>query len=183
MIILGKDILSLYANEEIGELGWVVIPIVAISTIFNGLILIKANILFVRLRTRYLLIVNMIACVINILINIILLRIFGNIIFSAIASLLTYFISYIIINKILDKDFVNFRLNINEVIHIVISSIIMLISLEIFNNGIILFGYDSILMKIIFSITVYLIIMSLKKTNRLKLNQALKIIQIKIKNE
>ncbi len=103
-LVLGKEVLRLYANDEVSEAAWPVISIVAIASVFYGLMLLKANILFVRLKTSTLFYVNLISAVLNILLNIILIYLFGNVIVAAIATLASYLLSYVLLSRKMKGD-------------------------------------------------------------------------------
>lgn len=108
-VILGRDVLVLYTNPEVAAAAWMVIPIVALGTIFYGLTMIYSCILFVRLKTTSLFRINTVAAVINISLNLIFLYIVHDIIMSAIATLLSYFVCYILLARHLKFDDMLYR--------------------------------------------------------------------------
>ena len=101
---LGKPILTLLANREVAENGYLVTPIVALGILFYGLNIILSNVLFVRLKTYAMFKMNLFAAVFNLLANLILLYFFRNIIVAAITTFLSYFIAFIYIYKIVNKN-------------------------------------------------------------------------------
>jgi O-antigen/teichoic acid export membrane protein len=105
-IVFGQPLLTLLANSDVAEKAFIVIPIIAIGTLFYGLNLILANVLFVKMKTKTIFSMNLIASIFNLLANIILLYFFRNIIVAAITTLLSYFIAFIYIYIIIKKDWV-----------------------------------------------------------------------------
>ena len=105
-IVFGKPILTFLANSDVAEKAFIVIPIIALGTLFYGLNLILANVLFVKMRTKKIFTMNLIASIFNLSANIIFLYLFRNIIVAAITTLLSYFIAFIYIYIIIKKDWV-----------------------------------------------------------------------------
>lgn len=103
-LVLGKAVLRLYANEEVAEAAWLVIPLVAIGSVFYGMVLITGNLLFVRLNTGSMFRINAAASVLNVVLNVVLLRLFPNVVMAALATLLSYLISYIWLNYLILGD-------------------------------------------------------------------------------
>lgn len=120
--IIGKWLLQLYTNEVIAEAAWPVVPLIAVASIFNGLLQIKSNILFVRLRTGALLQINLMSAGLNILINVVLLTVFGSIVVSACATIATYLASYLLLSKHLKRDGVSYSIDRTWVLRVFISS-------------------------------------------------------------
>jgi len=103
-MVLGKPILTLLANREVAETAYLVIPIVALGTLFYGLNIILSNVLFVRMKTFAMLKMNLLAAVFNLLANVILLYFFRNIIVAAVTTVASYCIAFIYIIKMVKKD-------------------------------------------------------------------------------
>jgi O-antigen/teichoic acid export membrane protein len=123
--VLGAEVLKLYATDEIANAAWPVVPIVSLASIFYGLILIKSNVLFVRLKTKSLLKINLVCMVLNIILNILLLKIFGNVVVAAVATLVSYVMSYLLINRMPIKDAIDFEIDKPWVYKILLCSSIM----------------------------------------------------------
>ena len=123
--ILGEKLLRLYSNDEIAKAAWPVIPLVALASIFYGLILINANLLFIRLKTGALFRINAVAALLNIVLNIVLLQIFKNVIIAAITTLLSYFVSYLWLRQIMISDEVRGNINIGWLLRLIVASIMM----------------------------------------------------------
>ena len=103
-LVLSKPLLTLLANHEVaGKALWVA-PIVALGTIFYGLNQILSNALFVRLKTKAIFRMNLIAAVFNLVVNIVLIFIFRNIIVAAITTLLSYFIAFVYAYRIVSTE-------------------------------------------------------------------------------
>jgi len=92
--LVGRSILAIYTTQEIADVAWPIVPIVAMASVFHGLLLIRSNVLFVKLRTIILLKVNLISMVLNVAVNVILLKMYANVIAAAVATLLAYIFSY-----------------------------------------------------------------------------------------
>lgn len=120
--VLGKEILTLYAGAEVSAVAWMVVPTVALASLFYGLILIKSNILYVRMETSKLFKINLISAVINIGLNIALLNLFGNVVLAAVATLVSYCFSYLILSKALRSDEINALIDFGWIIKIVLSA-------------------------------------------------------------
>ncbi|WP_162653340.1 polysaccharide biosynthesis C-terminal domain-containing protein [Lentilitoribacter sp. Alg239-R112] len=152
-IILGKDILRLYANEEIAFKAWPVIPLIAVASIFYGLMLIQINVLFVRLQTRKMLQINLISAALSVGLNIVLLSIFENIIVTALASILAYFVGYIRLRRQLVNDKLSFPIDYNWIMIVGLASASMMAMLYYIPN---LFP-DSLMLGILFRVSVGLL--------------------------
>ncbi len=137
--VLGKELLQLYTNKEIAEGVWQVIPIVGAASIFYGLILIKSNILFVRLKTSALFQINLISAALNICLNIALIYLCKNVIVAAIATLASYSLSYILINQKYKEDSIDFSINSRALIRTIGCSLgmglIMILMNELLKSG------------------------------------------------
>jgi O-antigen/teichoic acid export membrane protein len=132
--VIGKEVLKLYANDEIAKAAWPVIPIVAGASIFYGLALIKSNILFVRLKTSVFFHVNLISALFNIVLNFILIFYFQNIVVAAIATLASYLLSYFLLNQKLKDDAINSSIGIGDLIRIILCAVGMSTSIIIALN-------------------------------------------------
>ena len=128
-LLLGKEVLRLYANDEVAEASWPVIYIVAIASIFYGLMLIKANILFVRLKTGALFHINLISSVLNIMLNIILIYLFHNVIVAAVATLASYLLSYLLLSRKIKEDSIDLSVNLGSLFRILLCSIGMALAM------------------------------------------------------
>lgn len=130
--LLGRDVLMVYANAEIAAAAWQVIPIVALASIFCGLTLIRASVLFVRLETAALLRINVIGMAANIVANVVLIALFGNLVVAALATLLSYVFNYVLLSKRLATDAVDFDLGKQWLSGVVFSSLGMALALGLF---------------------------------------------------
>ena len=121
-VFLGQDILRIYTTDEIAKVAWPIISIIALACIFNGLILIKSNILFVRLRTGVLFKINAIIAVLNIILNVVLLKLFNDVVVAAIATLISYILCYFLLSRVMKGDSVDFEINFGSVFRIMLAS-------------------------------------------------------------
>ena len=103
-MVLSKQILTLLANRDVAENAYLIVPIVALGTLFYGLNIILANALFVRMKTYAIFKMNLLASVFNLLANLILFYFFKNIIVAATTTFLSYFIAFIYVYKIVKKN-------------------------------------------------------------------------------
>jgi O-antigen/teichoic acid export membrane protein len=131
-LVLGENILRLYTNSEIAESSWMVIPIVALASIFYGLMTIKAIVIFVKLKTVSLLKISLISAILNILLNVILISLFNNIMMAAITTLISYIFGYFYTILILKKYEFKLIINYTWILRLLVSSIGMYIVLKLF---------------------------------------------------
>jgi O-antigen/teichoic acid export membrane protein len=148
--LVGKEVLRLYATAEIAETAWPVTGIVAVASVFYGLILIKSNILFVRLKTVALFRINLVTGVLNVALNIVLLKLFGNVIVAAINAMAAYIVSYVLVSRVLKADAIDFSLDPRWLLHVLVSAagmaIVMVLCLSLLPyQGLVLLGLAAIL--------------------------------------
>ena len=124
-LMLGGDVLRLFANEEIAVAAWLVIPFVAMGTIFYGMILIYSNLLFVRLKTHALFYINAASAVLNIILNCVLVFYFRDIVFAALATFISYLFSYLWLKHLLAEDELVPRIRVVWLVKVGIMAIIM----------------------------------------------------------
>ena len=124
-IALGKPILSLIANSEVAENAHWVTPIVALGTIFYGLNIILSNILYVRLKTKAILNMNLLAAVFSLLANAILFYFFKNIIVAATTTFVSYFIAFLYIKYTIGKESWKIEYNFDVILKTIVASLLM----------------------------------------------------------
>lgn len=165
-LVLGKEVLQLYANHEVAEGAWPVICIVAIASIFYGLMLLKANILFVRLKTSALFHVNLIAALLNILLNILLIYLFGNVIVAAIATMVSYFLSYLWLSNKTKEDSMDLSIEISRLLSIMLCTagmaLVIVLAIEMSN----LHGAALVGMGVSVGCATYLTLFFMQPSNR-----------------
>ncbi|MBF0211934.1 MAG: lipopolysaccharide biosynthesis protein [Magnetococcales bacterium] len=108
-MVLAHDLLRLYTNLAIADASYRVVSLVAVAAIFNGLILLKSSVLFVRLDTRFILNVNLIMAGVSSILNIVLLSLFHQVWVSGVAVSLSYLMGYGIVSWKLKADVMNFH--------------------------------------------------------------------------
>ncbi len=128
-LILGKDVLTFYASVEVARVAWPVIPIVAVASIFYGLILLKANLLFVRMKTGVLMQINVMSAILNVGLNLILLQLFRDVVMAALATLASYAFTYFLVARKLQDDRADFSPNLSSFSSLVLPSTGMLVCL------------------------------------------------------
>jgi O-antigen/teichoic acid export membrane protein len=172
-ILHGKEILALYANVEVSEEGWMVVPIVAFASIFYGLTLLKSNIFYLRLSTKELFQVNLVCVVLNILLNIIFIKLFGNIIVSALATLISYYFSYLFVCNKLHKDKLYFNLDNNFIVIILIYSALMFLFLFFYKKIFDPQKFYEVMLSIILSVILYTILIVSNKGIRIEFRRVI----------
>ncbi|MDP3065144.1 MAG: MATE family efflux transporter, partial [Methanobacteriaceae archaeon] len=111
--VMSKPLLTLLANPEVAENAYLIVPIVAMGTIFYGLIVILSNVLFVQMKTGAIFRVNVIAALLNLTLNLVLIYIFRDIMMAALTTLFSYFIAFILISRTVAANWpLNFNLRI-----------------------------------------------------------------------
>ena len=169
--VIGKEVLRVYANDEVAEAAWPVIPIVAVAAIFYGLMLIKANILFVRLKTSALFHINLVCAVLNILLNIVLIYLFENVIVAAITTLVSYLLSYLLLSQKLKGDAINLSIDIGGMIRILACSSGMALTMVLTNETRSLHGTAAVGLGVIAGGTTYLALIFAQPSNRAGFSQ------------
>jgi O-antigen/teichoic acid export membrane protein len=164
--ILGKEVLRLYANNEVAEAAWPVISIVALASIFYGLLQIKANILFVRLNTRLLFQINLVSVVLNILLNVVLLKLFGNVIVAAVAALASYLLSYLLLRRRLMGDAVDFALDMPWLTRVFICSVGMALALVFLTSVSAYHGLAAVGLGVLVGGSTYAMLIFMQRSNR-----------------
>jgi len=163
-IILGIPIMDLLANEKVASKAVLVLPIVALGTLFYGLFMILSDVLFVHLKTKQIFRANLIASIFNLIANVILLYYFRSIIVAAITTFISYLIAFLYIRRTVDRLWkIDYQ-----------SSVIFKSIAASFVMSILLFfvytAYDPmssvwiLLGEVLFSITVYFLMLFVLKT-------------------
>lgn len=168
-VILGKDVLLLYANSEIAEAAWQVIPIVAFASIFYGLILIKSNLLFVRLKTRALFQINLLSALLNVVLNVVLITLFGNVIVAAAATLASYMLSYLLLSRKLTGDAADFALDIPWLSRVFFCSAGMALVLVLLLSAFAYQGWHAVGVGMLVGSVTYIALTLLQRSNRAEL--------------
>lgn len=176
-LVLGKEVLRLYANDEVAEAAWPVISIVAVASIFYGLMLIKANVLFVRLKTGALFHINLISAVLNILLNIILIYLFGNVIVAAIATLASYLLSYLLLSQKINGDPIDLSIDRGRLLRILLCTagmaLVMVLAAEMSD----LHGVAVVGLGVLVGSATYLALIFAQPSNRADFAQLIKAVR------
>jgi O-antigen/teichoic acid export membrane protein len=101
---LSQDLLELYTNQEIAKAGYLVVPLIAGSAIFSGLLMLKMAVLFVRGKTRYVLKVNVVMALTIVCLNIFLITLFERIWVCGIAAIICFSLGYYLVSLELRTD-------------------------------------------------------------------------------
>jgi len=105
-MVTAKAVLTFLANADVAQRSFLVVPIVALGTLFYGLNLILSNALFVHMKTKEMFKMNLLASGFNMLANLILLYFIRDILVAAITTFLSYLIAFIYINRTVGKIWV-----------------------------------------------------------------------------
>lgn len=152
----GEEILELYANREVAENTWKVMPIISLAIIFYGIVLIRSNLLFVMLKTKALLYVNLVSALVNVVLNVYLLSVTGNVVYAAVATFISYVISYILMSYRL-KTNLNDGVDIKYLMSLVVASSIMVGLMHLIYSYISMSGVIAIIVSIFSGVIVYMI--------------------------
>jgi len=163
--VMSKPILILITNAEVANNAFLVTPMVSLGTIFYGLFIILANVLFVRLKTAIIFKINIFAAIFNIGLNLIIIYYIRNILVAAITTCLSYFISFVIMNYVITNDwFIDYDLK--SIMKSIVASLCMGIILHylssMFGTGPIQISY--VLGEVIVGIIIYCLAILLLRT-------------------
>ena len=125
--IFAKPLLTILSTGEIAEKSYLIIPIVAIGTLFYGLYVILYHIFVITKRTGLSAKIWVVSALINFILNIIFIPKFG-IFGAAITTLIAYLVAFIVVWKYSLK-ILKFDFEINILPKSIISSIIMAVLL------------------------------------------------------
>lgn len=153
--LLSKQLLLIITTPEIAMNGYLITPFVCLGAIFMGMYGITNNILILEKKTKILGKIWIIVGFLNLIFNIITVPFIG-IIGAAIVTLLCYLFSFLI-TAFYSKKYLKLPFEINSLIRIIISSIIMGIFVFLMNP----YGLSNVLVTIIVAIGIYFIILFL----------------------
>ena len=126
--ILAKPIISIISKQEFVEEGWVIIPIIALSSLFNGIYVIAVWIFSLIEKTKYVTTMWIFAAFLNIVMNLILIPKIG-IIGAAFSTLIGYMFVAAISSYVLFRE-TKVYLDFLFTIKCIIASIIMTFILQ-----------------------------------------------------
>ena len=131
--VMGRALLTLLANADVGTSVYLLVPVVATGILFYGLNVILSNVLFVRMKTSAIFWVNIVAAVVNLMLNVILIYVFRDIMIAALTTLLSYFIAFVFMHRIVTSDW-KLDFDLTVITKSVASSLLMVISLLWINS-------------------------------------------------
>jgi O-antigen/teichoic acid export membrane protein len=129
--ILAKPLLVTLTTSEFVSSGIFIVPLVALSMIFEGVRAIYGEVLMLFKRTKIFGIASIIAGLINLVLNIALIPYFG-----IVAAAITTLISYCILGFIMyyvSRKYMKFELNLSFIIKSVLASAVMIFIIEMLN--------------------------------------------------
>lgn len=109
-VLFGHDMLKTYTNERIAEAAYPAVSLVACSSIFNGLVMLRNSALFVRLDTTSILKLNIVMAVTSMVLNLILLNWTGHVWTSGLAALGGAMVGYRLSARAMHDNPMNFHL-------------------------------------------------------------------------
>lgn len=128
--ILSSQLLEFLTNREVAQHSEMIPFWIAIGTLFYGMNLILTNVLFVLLKTKSILKMNVIASVFNFVLNLILLYYFRTIIVAAITTTLSYLIAFLYVYES-SRKYWPIKISVKVIYKAIISSLIMAVSINI----------------------------------------------------
>lgn len=102
-LVLSKLVLIELTDIHVAEEAYLVVPVIAFSSVFFGLTYLMTNILFVRLMTGTMLKVNTLAAGFNFISNLILLSIYPHIMVAGLTTVFSYAISFVYLHRSIKK--------------------------------------------------------------------------------
>lgn len=131
--LLAKPILTLYTNAELAEHAFLVMPIVALGSLFYGINIILSNVLFVRMETGVMFRVNVLAAVLNMILNLILLWYFRDIVMAAVTTAISYLVAFVYVSRKV-RQIWEFDMQVLVIVKSIAASIMMAASLVWYLN-------------------------------------------------
>ena len=123
--LLSHNLLTLLANKEVADMGYLVTPIVACGILFYGLNYILANtVCYLKMKNQLIFYSNIIASILNIVLNIIFISIFKSIIVAAITTFFSYFIAFLFLNY-RTKALMKIEYNLINILKMMLASVLM----------------------------------------------------------
>lgn len=181
MYMIGYDVLTLFANEEVAKEGRNIATLIAFASIFYGLNIMMTQANMVDLKTKAIFKANLMAAGVNLVLNLILLYFIKSIYIPAITTAISFMIATIYFYNSLDTKWLD-----NKVF--ILFGKILLISFAMFSFGSCINPYmvgmpiySELLLKIIFSIAVYILLIFIFKIYTVKQIKELKKVFMKSK--
>jgi O-antigen/teichoic acid export membrane protein len=181
-LVMSEDILAIYVGSEISKSIWVNLPILAISTFFNGLIILESNILMVRMKNNIILHSKILSIIIMFLCFIIGLYFIKKLVIVSIGIMIGSCICYLLIKRENVKDAINPRISYKFLLLIIFSSILMTFSIYFLNNFILFLNINTrVAIQIIFGFILYINLIYFNPYIRKDFNKLIIVLK-KIKN-
>jgi len=154
LTVLSNSLLLLLTTAEFTS-GYLVIPLVALSAVFNGIVQILSNIIFIFKETKFSFYITGIAALFNIIFNILMIPLIGFIA-AAISTLLSFVIMFILC-FLKTVKYIEIKMEFIFLLKIVLSSIVM---------GVIVYisSINNMYISIILGIFIYFLLIFLLKT-------------------
>jgi O-antigen/teichoic acid export membrane protein len=123
-VIFSKPLLFVYTNADISNNSYLVMPIIALASIFYGLNIILSNVLFVRMKTLLMFRANALVAIINLVLNLVLLYYFRNVMVAAITTLISYTVAFMYVLPKVNRQWV-IKFDMKTIIKSIIASFFM----------------------------------------------------------
>jgi len=154
LTVLSTSLLLLLTTTEFTS-GYLIIPFVALSALFNGVVQILSNIIFIFKETKFTFYITGVSALFNIIINILLIPLIGFIA-AAISTLFSFIIMFILCYQKTLK-YISVNLDFIFLLKIVFSSILMGLILYLLDIG-------NMYISIIVGIFIYFLLIFLLRT-------------------
>ena len=138
-IVFSRPILSAYTNVDIANKSYLIVPIIALGSLFYGLNIILSNVLFVKMQTVLMFRTNALVAIINLVLNVVFLYYFKDIVVAAITTLVSYVVAFLYIMPKVNRQWaINFEMKviIKSIIASLLMGAVMLWYVLIFNESI-----------------------------------------------
>ena len=138
-IVFSKPILFVYTNAEVANNSYLIMPIIALGSLFYGLNIILSNVLFVRMQTVLMFRVNVLVAITNLVLNLVFLYYFKSIVIAALTTLVSYVVAFLyVMPKVNQQWIINFE--IKAIMKSIVASLLMGVAIYwyvlIFNESI-----------------------------------------------
>lgn len=154
-LVLGRDVLEIFATSEIAKDAWPVIPLVSVGATFCGMTMIRSSLLFVRLRTSTLLKANLLGACSNVVLNVILLHSFQSVVVAALATLVAYIMGYVFVSSKIGEDSADLAIEWMWVVRLASCAAGMAIAVALCRGVIPATGLGTTLLNVVVGIGVY----------------------------
>lgn len=127
-VIFGHFVLTIYTNAKIADASYLALSLIASSTVFSGLVMLRTSVLFVRLKSAKILKFSITMMMTNIILNLILLRWTGLVWTCGLAVLGTALVGYWLTGRALKNDPMNCHISANWLLNVFLLTGLMVLA-------------------------------------------------------